>query len=222
MIEINGKVYRNIQEQVEKNKDDIAGIIERGGKGYSAGDNIVITEGDETDSISTSNQPTFSNVTVTPGGGYIHTTYGPYSIAMSIPRTPGYTLTIPTKDGTLATTSDFPSHLYLHHIRVTPGQNMYMAYIDVYSTSSTKVYTVQNLIDLLIPDQTAETHFVINCIGSAIQDGTVYPLSQIQWVKDETPHLAVIFLKDDNGYLRLQLIDVSSAALVSDNVTQIY
>ena len=27
MIEINGKVYRNLQEQVEKNKDDITEII---------------------------------------------------------------------------------------------------------------------------------------------------------------------------------------------------
>ena len=47
-------------------------------------------------------------ITVTPGGGYIHTTYGPDTIGISIPRTPGYTLTIPHKDGTLAVTDDIP------------------------------------------------------------------------------------------------------------------
>ena len=47
-------------------------------------------------------------VTVTPGGGYIRTTYGPNTIGISIPRTPGYTLTIPHKDGTLAVTDDIP------------------------------------------------------------------------------------------------------------------
>lgn len=52
---------------------------------------------------------TASTITVTPGSGYIHTTYGPTTIAMSIPRTPGYTITIPTKDGTMALTSDIPS-----------------------------------------------------------------------------------------------------------------
>ena len=52
---------------------------------------------------------TANTVTVTPGEGYIHTTYGPTTIAMSIPRTPGYTITIPTKDGTMALTSDIPS-----------------------------------------------------------------------------------------------------------------
>lgn len=52
---------------------------------------------------------TANNITVTPGAGYIHTTYGPTTIAMSIPRTPGYTITIPTKDGTMALTSDIPS-----------------------------------------------------------------------------------------------------------------
>lgn len=43
-VEINGKVYRNLQEQVEKNKEDIEEIVERGGKGYTAGDGIDITE----------------------------------------------------------------------------------------------------------------------------------------------------------------------------------
>ena len=51
---------------------------------------------------------TVNTLTATPGAGYIHTTYGASSISMSIPRTPGYTLNIPTKDGTLAVTSDIP------------------------------------------------------------------------------------------------------------------
>ena len=52
---------------------------------------------------------TANTVTVTHGAGYIHTTYGPTTISMGIPRTPGYTLSIPTKDGTLATLEDIPS-----------------------------------------------------------------------------------------------------------------
>ena len=52
---------------------------------------------------------TASSITVTPGSGYIHTTYGPSAISMSIPRTPGYTLNIPTKDGILATIGDIPA-----------------------------------------------------------------------------------------------------------------
>ena len=53
---------------------------------------------------------TASTITVTPGSGYIHTTYGPSTISMSIPRTPGYTLNIPTKDGILATIGDIPTY----------------------------------------------------------------------------------------------------------------
>lgn len=49
------------------------------------------------------------SMTATPGSGYIHTTYGSSNISISIPRTPGYTLAIPTKDGTLATTDDIPT-----------------------------------------------------------------------------------------------------------------
>lgn len=53
---------------------------------------------------------TASALTVTPGAGYIHTTYDASTIHMSIPRTPGYTLNIPTKNGTLATTDDIPTY----------------------------------------------------------------------------------------------------------------
>lgn len=45
MIEINGKVYRNIQEQVEQNKEDIAELKEHGtGESYSAGTGINISD----------------------------------------------------------------------------------------------------------------------------------------------------------------------------------
>lgn len=44
MVEINGKVYRNLQEQVEKNKEDIEDIKEHGtGETYTAGENIQIS-----------------------------------------------------------------------------------------------------------------------------------------------------------------------------------
>ena len=44
MIEINGKKYRNIQEQVEKNKEDIKELQEGGFVGYTEGDGIDIDE----------------------------------------------------------------------------------------------------------------------------------------------------------------------------------
>lgn len=132
MIEIKGKKYRNLQEQVQKNMEDIEELKNAGQAEYSAGTGIDIEDGvisvDEDVAMKTdldydnlSNKPdlteyakldddtqniTAASMTVTPGSGYIHTTYGPSSISMSIPRTPGYTLNIPTKDGTLATTDD--------------------------------------------------------------------------------------------------------------------
>lgn len=136
MIEIDGKVYRNVQEQVKKNMDDIEEIKNSGQAGYSAGTgidiegNVISVDEDvamktDLDYNNLSNKPdltkyaklnddtqtiTASALTVTPGAGYIHTTYGPTSISMSIPRTPGFTLNIPTKDGTLATTNDIPTY----------------------------------------------------------------------------------------------------------------
>ena len=44
MIEINGKVYRNIQEQVEKNKEDIESIQDSKQDNLTAGDGIDITD----------------------------------------------------------------------------------------------------------------------------------------------------------------------------------
>lgn len=44
-IEINGKIYRNLQEQVEKNKEDIEALPEQEpGETYTAGSGIDITE----------------------------------------------------------------------------------------------------------------------------------------------------------------------------------
>lgn len=45
MIKINGKEYRNIQEQVAKNQEDIEELKESGGTSYTAGNGIDITEG---------------------------------------------------------------------------------------------------------------------------------------------------------------------------------
>jgi len=46
MLKIGNKVYRNLQEQVEKNKDDITDIKNHGGAGYTASNGIKIIEGD--------------------------------------------------------------------------------------------------------------------------------------------------------------------------------
>lgn len=147
MIEIKGKKYRNLQEQVQKNMEDIEELKNAGQAEYSAGTGIDIEDGvisvDEDVAMKTdldydnlSNKPdlteyaklnddtqtiTAASVTTTPGAGYIHTTYGPSSISMSIPRTPGYTLNIPTKDGTLATTGDIPTYSAGTGISLTGG-----------------------------------------------------------------------------------------------------
>ena len=132
MIEINNKKYRNLQEQVKKNQDDIADIVERGGKGYSAGASIVITEGDETDTIDvksgvfikdddTSYSSLFrgKGVWVKAEGAYTSTSYGDGAIGRSIPNQPGYTYNLPNKSGTVALTSDIPEeghYMYIIHI----------------------------------------------------------------------------------------------------------
>lgn len=147
MIEIKGKKYRNLQEQVQKNMEDIEELKNAGQAEYSAGTGIDIEDGvisiDEDvamkadlDYDNLSNKPdlteyaklnddtqtiTAASVTVTPGSGYIHTTYGPSSISMSIPRTPGYTLNVPTKDGTLATLGDIPAYTAGTGISLTGG-----------------------------------------------------------------------------------------------------
>lgn len=150
-IEINGKIYRNLQEQVEKNKEDIEELQEQESAVYTAGDGIDITEdvisiddtvalkselfsGDYDDLTDkpdltvyatkselngyikdndTSYTPLFRGQGVyvkgDAGASYTTTMYNDGSISRSIPRTPGYTLIIPTKDGTLATTGDIPS-----------------------------------------------------------------------------------------------------------------
>lgn len=43
-IKIGDKTYRNIQEQVKKNMDDILDLIKKGYKGYTAGENIHISD----------------------------------------------------------------------------------------------------------------------------------------------------------------------------------
>ena len=43
-IKIKGKTYRNIQEQVQKNMDDITEMKRKGYQGYEAGDNIHISD----------------------------------------------------------------------------------------------------------------------------------------------------------------------------------
>ena len=123
MIEINNKKYRNLQEQVKKNQDDIADIVERGGKGYSAGASIVITEGDETDTIDVKsgvfikdNDTSYSSlfrgkgVWVKEEGAYTSTSYGDGAIGRSIPNQPGYTYNLPNASGTLALADNIPTN----------------------------------------------------------------------------------------------------------------
>ena len=157
-IEIKGMVYRNLQEQVKKNQEDIEALKNAGGADYTAGDGISIEDGvisidDETVALKTDipTVPTYTGGTgidvdgttisvdvatvatkndlnnyirnddtsYTPlfrgqgvyvkgdaGAAYTTTIYGDGSISRSIPRTPGYTYTLPSTSGILALTSD--------------------------------------------------------------------------------------------------------------------
>ena len=135
-IEINGKVYRNLQEQVEKNKEDIEELQEQEpGVVYTAGDGIDITENvisvDDTVALKTDlsvyatkselngyikdNDTNYAStfrgkgVYVKEEGTYTATSYADGSIGRSIPNQPGYTYTLPSATGTLALTSVIPS-----------------------------------------------------------------------------------------------------------------
>lgn len=128
-IEINGKVYRNLQEQVEKNKDDIEEILDSGFVEYSAGDGIDIEEGviSVDDTVATKsdlngyikdNDTNYSSifkgqyveVQETSESGTVTTTYGPNTIVKTVSnKLVPYTYMLPQNMGTLALTSDIPS-----------------------------------------------------------------------------------------------------------------
>lgn len=172
-IEINGKVYRTPLEQIKKNKDDIE---ELQGIGYTAGTGIDITNKeisvDEDVAMKTdlnynnlSNKPdlsvyaklnddtqniTASALTVTPGAGYIHTTYGPTSISMSIPRTPGYTLNIPIKDGTLALVEDIPFYRHQYQCHYSSADCDVKFYIQFVTKTSTAFATPAALMTYIL------------------------------------------------------------------------
>ena len=99
----------DIPENVSDLNNDAGYITNNALSDYVTSSSLTSTLSDYAKLNDDTQNITANNITVTPGEGYIHTTYGPTTIAMSIPRTPGYTITIPTKDGTLATTDDIPT-----------------------------------------------------------------------------------------------------------------
>lgn len=172
-IEINGKVYRTPLEQIKKNKDDIE---ELQGIEYTAGTGIDITNHevsvDENVAMKTdlnynnlSNKPDLSvyaklnddtqnitaySMTATPGSGYIHTTYGSSSISMSIPRTPGYTINIPTKDGTLALVEDIPLYRHQYQCQYSSADCDVKFYIQFVTKTSTAFATPAALMTYIL------------------------------------------------------------------------
>ena len=172
-IEINGKVYRTPLEQIEKNKDDIE---ELQGIEYTAGTGIEITNNEisvdedvamktDLDYNNLSNKPDLSvyaklnddtqnitaySMTATPGSGYIHTTYGSSSISMSIPRTPGYTINIPQKDGTLALVEDIPFYRHQYQCQYSSADCDVKFYIQFVTKTSTTFATPAALMTYIL------------------------------------------------------------------------
>lgn len=157
MFKWNGKEYRNIQEQVKKNMDDITELIKKGYKGYTAGENIHIsdegvisadgyTAGDGIN-ISDSNTITIdlafieSNLPSNVEGTGININYdsetNEYIISVD-------TTTIATKNYVLEKIGELPQTKYLHRIYVhTDGGNAYVSF-NVITNSSTE-WTLGNL-----------------------------------------------------------------------------
>lgn len=172
-IEINGKVYRTPLEQIEKNKDDIE---ELQGIEYTAGTGIDITDYEisvdedvamktDLDYNNLSNKPDLSvyaklndptqnivasAMTATPGSGYIHTTYGSSTISISIPRTPGYTINIPTKDGTLALVEDIPLYRHQYQCQYSSADCDVKFYIQFVTKTSTAFATPAALMTYIL------------------------------------------------------------------------
>lgn len=172
-IEINGKVYRTPLEQIEKNKDDIE---ELQGQAYTAGTGIDITNNEisvdedvamktDLDYNNLSNKPDLSvyaklnddtqnitaySMTATPGAGYIHTTYGSSTIFMSIPRTPGYTLNIPAKDGTLALVEDIPLYRHQYQCQYSSADCDVKFYIQFVTKTITAFATPADLMTYIL------------------------------------------------------------------------
>ena len=173
MININGKVYRTPLEQIKKNQDDIEELQERV---YTEGTGIDITDYEisvdenvamksDLDYDNLSNKPDLSvyaklddatqsitagSVTVTPGAGYIHTTYGSSTITMSIPRTPGYTLNIPAKDGTIALVEDIPLYRHQYQCQYSSVDCDAKFYIQFVTKTSTAFATASALMTYLL------------------------------------------------------------------------
>lgn len=183
----------NYLEAVQTNYPDPSDIG-GGGSSYTAGTGIKITDNtisvdstvvalksdlsvyaklnDDTQNI------TANNITVTPGAGYIHTTYGPTTIAMSIPRTPGYTLTIPTKDGILATIGDIPTYVAGTGIDIT---NNTIAIDSTVVALKSDIPTVPTKTSEL----TNDSDFVITSdLATVAISGDYYDLSNIPSIPD--------------------------------------
>lgn len=161
---------------------------------------------------------TASALTVTPGAGYIHTTYGPSTISMSIPRTPGYTLTIPTKDGTLATIGDIPTYTAGTGIDITNDT------ISVDNTVAMKTDIPTNVSELTNDSgyitNSALNNYVTTDTAQDITSSKTFLGNKKVWFKQSQYNDVLGFTAldlNDNEYGNLQ---INARSMTIDNITR--
>ena len=159
MYKWKGKVYRNIQEQVQKNMDDITELIKKGYKGYTAGENIhisdegVISADDTTYTAGDGINISDSN-TITIDMDFVESYFPSYIEGTGITitydsETNEYTFavdttTIATKNYVTEKINELPTTKYLHRIYVhTDGGNAYVSFNVI--TDSSTAWTLGNL-----------------------------------------------------------------------------
>lgn len=157
-IKIGDKTYRNIQEQVKKNMDDILDLIKKGYRGYTAGENIhisdegVISATDTTYAAGDGINISESN-TITLDMSFVESYFPSYNEGTGITITYDsennqFTFSV---DSTIATKiyvtekiNELPKTKYLHRIYVhTDGGNAYASFNVI--TDSSTVWTLGNL-----------------------------------------------------------------------------
>lgn len=158
-IKIKDKTYRNIQEQVQKNMDDITEMKRKGYQGYEAGDNIqisdegVISATDTTYSAGDGINISDSN-TITIDMAFVESYFPSYEEGTGITitydsETNEYTFTVDTT--TMATRNyvtekinELPATKYLHRVYVhTDGGNAHVSFNVI--TDSSTAWTLGNL-----------------------------------------------------------------------------
>lgn len=193
-IKIKGKTYRNIQEQVQKNMDDITEMKRKGYQGYEAGDNIHISD----EGVISATDTTYSagdgiiisdSNTITVDMAFIKLYFPLYNAGTGINITYDsenneYTFlvntnVIATKNYVTEKINELPKRKYLHRLYVhTDGGNQKVAFNVI--TDSSTAWTLGNLpksltiaVDVLNADWSLSGQYEWTLITNAAGDDMV-------------------------------------------------